>query len=536
MLPQPHVSLSAHLSSELPTESLGALMAEDLHLARDLLARLLSDADFRRRIREQLAVERGGLARGQSAPAATGLRRPAVSIQAGSLDSVRNGCGGDTRVPGVTDDADDQQLGSEPAGVHTAGRESVPSTKDDTPGYLASTEAKTRGAARGRAVPAASERGLGRPDFPDEGGAAAGLVSFRPVAVATPARLGELTVSQFLEQIVIPGQRHTAAPDTISQKRTHCRRWEEYWMNYPVGTATGGAMAVSAITAWHLDRFRTFLSESGESARNANKHVGSVAAVLARAAELGALPAAPRLRQLPARAAAPKVYLSWLPEDDELGQLYQAADGSTWPRRPGLLWETRAAIVLYASLGFRTQELIAYKPTGRVSRLTWGGVQLSEGRPLKSPLGHHAAAAHGWVCYTPWKQRGKKPDPLAVPLPEVAALHLRRVRPPNPADSDPVFAWPICSKRFYRAFEELFRRAGLKPRHPQVKEYQLAHLRKTCETWHNTISTSRIGEQITGHAPRSVSSRSYDNEELRLVEHLETTFPPYVPTAWLREL
>ena len=280
-----------------------------------------------------------------------------------------------------------------------------------------------------------------------------------------------------------------------------------------------------------LTAFRTwFTADGGGSSRMANKTIQSLEAILLAAAdheeESGYDRRQNRLKPLETQHAAKKFYLSY----EQVEALYRHAGAAQWPasfpapvgeriRRPLPFSPAayfRAAIVMWFTYGMRTQELISYSRT--MNALTWE--QICEDPDTPAEEGQ-ATNEHGWFYYLPEKQKRLKPDPLVLPLSAVAMAHLQSIRPPDPLPVTRVFPFPYASDGFYAAWRRITSAAGVAPkrnlRTGEQAEYLPKHLRKTCETWHDTHKPG-IGPVVTGHAERSVSGRHYVNREWQLVE------------------
>ncbi len=373
--------------------------------------------------------------------------------------------------------------------------------------------------------------------------------------------------------------------DTIQSYRRYVAAWDSYWELLAAQDGTTYPV-LTEIAVTHLDQWRNHLIEDRKfTPRNANKYVGGIEAILARCESRGAIDCGgryridktPRLGRLGEKNRAPKLYFRFLqrveqkrlldlanadrlsPAEsgemdqlrqlDHLSRLYVAASRATWPRtdRHGHGINTRhhwqAALVLYATYGFRTEELIAY--TCEARPLPWSQVSWDVETPA---TGYHATNAHGWLWYVPEKQAWAKSDPLVLPLSSTAAEHLRRVlpwpddyRPDESQLARPIFDWPASNYSFYRQWAELIQTAGFALKRDLKTGTPIKllpkHLRKTCTTWHNYWRPG-IAPLITGHADRDSSANHqpnqivadhYDNAEFAVVEAI-SALP--VPEAW----
>jgi len=319
-----------------------------------------------------------------------------------------------------------------------------------------------------------------------------------------------LTIREVFERHKLPElTTRGRARATLAEYRCHLARWEEwaanYWITNPV---------VQDVKRAELEAFRVWLGKRPKaSARTVNKHLGTIECLLATAAEHWLIDRAPKLEPLSASKAGRKLYLSY----DQLSRLYQACGVAEWPKRrksggnlsygPAAGW--RALIVLLFNYGARTQEFVAYRRT-ELPALTWRQVSWDEESPADAG---QCRCRFGWMWYTPAKQKRAKPDPLVLPLNEVAAGHLRSLATPLGAREElPVFDWPWSPKELYGQWQAIVDAAGVRPKKSldgsEDDEYSLKHLRKTCATWHQQHSPG-VAPLILGHAKRSVSDEHY---------------------------
>lgn len=357
-------------------------------------------------------------------------------------------------------------------------------------------------------------------------------------------RFGQTSLTTCFEQLVLPKlQRDGRAAATIAAYRRHLRAWETW----------SGNAAVASVRQIDLYEWQGHLASQGLKARNVNKHLGSIQAVLARCSRLEVIQRALQVEPLPANAVGRKDYLRFLtaaelaadpgtppaasPDPaasaephplDELSRVFAACSAATWPDRsripgrrkagrsidPVLHW--RAAVALWCTYGFRTGDLVAYRAGHRP--ICWQHV-------LSTP-GHDQGIArneHGWIRWVPLKTSRVKSDPLLLPLTAPAAEALRAVRPAEPLPDQHCFDWPLDDARLYATWREILAAAGI------TRAILPKHLRKTAHTWWEHFATREIADEITGHAPRGVGARHYTHAELALVEAARK-MP--VPSAW----
>lgn len=329
--------------------------------------------------------------------------------------------------------------------------------------------------------------------------------------------------------------------DTIAEYETHLRRWEEFWREVAAGweSKTGldlqrriNSPALSEVGKTELLAFREWLVGLGTlSARTVNKHLGSLQAIAESCITEGLIGAFPRIPRLPENKRGRKLHLAY----EEATALKAACLVAEWPRdlpfAASLYWE--ALVVGFCVYGFRTQEQVAYEKGS--TPLQWADIRLAEETP--HPDGK-AVNRHGWLVYTPQKQKRRKPEPLVLPIIGSYRHHLDAIRPPEA--TGPVFPFPLHSVEFYRQWAAIRAEAEIAPKpglDGSQPDYDIRHLRKTATRWINdhgaSIGMPGIGDQITGHADdrspdREVQSRvtrdHYDFAEDRILRAL-TTLP-----------
>ncbi len=218
--------------------------------------------------------------------------------------------------------------------------------------------------------------------------------------------------------------------------------------------------------------------------------------------------------------------------------LYEACDHAVWPlpgRRstpgrvaPGLAdvepsawW--RCAIVLFATYGFRTQELLSY--SADKSALDWSEITWTPAIPVKGCRVENAA---GWLSYTPQKQEETKPEPLTLALTVPVRAHLQSLWPDGQAPTlGPVLPMPRANKVLRHHWQRLVTAAGL-THFAGVDGLLLKHLRSSHSTWCESIRPG-MGEVIQGRAARTVTWKHYIQQVGMVTEtlhELATRLPP----------
>lgn len=347
------------------------------------------------------------------------------------------------------------------------------------------------------------------------------------VPPVSPSASTGLTLRDVWETLKRPEiEQEGRAAETLADYGRHLDRWEEFFetpdgQKYRIINPALGQIDREMLLAW-----RGWLTRRPMGARSANKHLGTIHALLACAESHRKIGATPRLPPLSTHVAAAKLYLSY----QEIDQLYEACELATWPRQDGrgedLPWPAvrywRALIVMLFNYGCRTQELVAYERSAKPMR--WRQIHWQRESPA---IAGRALCDWGWLAYVPTKQERHKPEPLVLPLNEATAWHLKSIEPPEVDVERPLFDWPLSPDSFYQTWDEILAGSKVKPKADPVTgeaaKYQLLHFRKTCTTWLNHHCRG-IAPHITGHAARgrddAVSSKHYDNVELAVLKAL----------------
>jgi|GEM_PF-2995762 len=347
------------------------------------------------------------------------------------------------------------------------------------------------------------------------------------VPAATQSAPGTETVSELFELVVLPQlEELNRSATTIREYRLHHERWGLFWSTRIDHPRAGAEPAACQVTREDLLAFRRWLPRilAGTSARTLNKHLQTLQMTFAAAAEVGRLSAGIRVKSLPQRKAADKLYFT----HEEMTALYRAADAATWPVNwsgtltPGDFWRT--CFSFWFPYGMRTQELVNYEADHRPLLVR----QISLHPESPSPNGR-ATNEHGWFHYVPQKQARFKPEPLVLPLTRITRAHVQMVLQSRSVEpSEPLLPAPRCNRSFYEAWNAILKAAKVKPK-PKLdgedREYEIKHFRKTATTLID-LHRPGMGPVIVGHAdrdePSEVSRVHYNNAELAMVETLST--------------
>lgn len=209
--------------------------------------------------------------------------------------------------------------------------------------------------------------------------------------------------------------------------------------------------------------------------------------------------------------------------DAEAVALYRAAASATWPRHeqfsPADFW--RAFIVFELVYGLRIGEAFSlpwFESTGAKKLARGFHAAIECPRPELRNL--ELASDRGWLVYLPAKQANAKPLPLVLPVRDVVADHLDRIR------GDRRFVFDVYSElktrkpgdyrdvkvSLYRAWYSLCEAAGIDDDNKATPH----DLRRTQETRYDLQLGKGTGGEVNGHAGRSVSDTYYSQAVPRI--------------------
>ena len=353
-----------------------------------------------------------------------------------------------------------------------------------------------------------------------------------------------MTVKMYYDEVV---KRTIKKKGTLDGYRTSLARWQAFCAAFPippnlphrVDNDRTRCPVIAMVTTKSLCAFQDWLLSEGHSNRTVNKDVGNIRTVLSRAAKRGVLKVVPTIQRLPENKSATIQALT----KAEFSRIYHACQVAAWPRQrrqtdllPGR-WPLpyciadgwRALLVMFFTYGMRTEDLI--RLSDDCNPLCWSNIVRSTPNP--HPAGKRSNR-WGWLVFTPDKTTSHKPEPLVLPLTQMARVHLDRLDPSRAASpADEIFLWPMTSGNvkknkmgFYLQLECIMEAAGVKRRSMREKSkdrYTPKHFRSTCITW---LENHRAGSSayITGHAddrnpnaiPKVQRDHYFSSEELVL--------------------
>ena len=245
------------------------------------------------------------------------------------------------------------------------------------------------------------------------------------------------------------------------------------------------------------------------------KQVTYLMAVLNKAAELNVCRKVrkPRIRQVES--------VIRVLSEAELLALYRACDQARWPRHAEFTapdwW--RAFFVVALVYGMRLGELtsLPWSESAGAKKLARG---LHAAPECPHPELRHLdlKSQHGWLVYLPAKQSDAKPLPLVLPVRDVVASHLDRIRGKrhfvfdcySELKSHKPGDYRDVKISLYRQWDALCESAGIELRATPHD------LRRTQETRFDNQFGKGIGGEVNGHAARSVSDSYYSQAVPRI--------------------
>ncbi len=280
----------------------------------------------------------------------------------------------------------------------------------------------------------------------------------------------------------------------------------------------------------HLIEWQEDLQNQGFSARTVNKHLGSIRQILVQAISLRLCVNRPSVKALQTRRAAPKYYV----RNDQFEQVWKATSGTRWPSQkcmgitPAEFWQ--AALIMFLTYGFRTQELLAYE-VGKQS-LKWFKICWGTETPNRPALHKYEFVGSG----IPTEAGMGKPDPLYLPLTRHSRAAIQKLADPGWSRtyndrSCVTRSTNLCNTAMCK---EALRGVGfIAPiGRGQTKaapwkssdKFAMKHLRKTCATLLNRHYRG-LAEMVCGWGEREgakVAIDHYISDELVLVEQLNS--------------
>lgn len=340
-----------------------------------------------------------------------------------------------------------------------------------------------------------------------------------------PKRKNPSLEAVFRRYVLPDLQLRKRSPRTIADIELSLREWRAFWEAKVVrieaerGTRIPHPWLIRSVRQHHLERWQAHLAGQTSSRTGAplstatiNRKLGAIRQVLV-AAEGKIIARRPRVRCLSTKPA-PKYYVT----ESQISALWLACDSASWPRVGTLSaaewW--RCALLLYWVYGFRTQELVAF--ARGMDPLKWSAITF--GRETPNPEGT-AENPHGWLSYTPQKQKWAKPAPLYLPLTAHTRAALDKIRSAmGSAPDQAIFPWPRGQRDFYQAWKRLQKSASVRTK--SGEPFELKALRKSAATYLEKHHKG-LGAAVCGWAARgesNVMKTHYEVTELVLVEKL----------------
>lgn len=302
-----------------------------------------------------------------------------------------------------------------------------------------------------------------------------------------------------------------------------CRRRDARILN--PGIATVSTESLACLVA-------SFLADE-KSPATAGKALRYIGRVLNHAHDNGILPRKIRKPPVPSAGSLIRILSS-----DERRRIFRACELATWPRHhqfaAGDFW--RCWFLWSVTFGFRLSEsfgLPFQSVAGR--RMVPFGIHTAERCPLPEAAHLELDSPGGWLVYRPEKQKRFKSLPLFLPIPLACRQLLEKITPggiDSPRRHFVFDAYQELKKSqpgdyrtikisLYRQWYNIVQAAGIPIRDPAGKPHPMRptphDIRRTCETAYDTQFSVGIGGEVTGHAARGVSGKSYSNNLPRVV-------------------
>jgi integrase len=276
--------------------------------------------------------------------------------------------------------------------------------------------------------------------------------------------------------------------------------------------------------------------------RSLNKTLQAIEQIMAAAIEDGAVDESRGLVRV-RKVAQPRQINKLVIPDAGLSRLLAACDEATWPQRSQdgkpidapMLW--RVAVVMYATLGMRTQDLMRHEKDLRPIR--WSCVI----EPGPSPAEDGSIESkYGWLLWIPNKTRKRKGHPMCLSLNETLTHWLGQLREAHqPAPDDPIAPIPWSADSLYAQWNRLLAAAELRPKPKRTfdaegnvaieqRNYSIKHLRCTAGTRADehgaALGHTDIGRWVTGHVSNDVFLKHYRGMEKPLMQVIHSLPQP----------
>ena len=323
--------------------------------------------------------------------------------------------------------------------------------------------------------------------------------------VPDPAHEMPNTVRHVFEQHVFPRLvRERASPHSLCDYRGLLKKWEEHTGDPPVSAIDDAAFQlwVDTVLAAHHAK-----GEDGYG--NVQKNMRYLKVILRAAVKQGHLTRLPEaFIAAPASEDADEESGRRRIELDEMSEFYEACECASWPGGPAAPAKWRLLSVLGLTFGPRREDLLG---------LCWKNIHWAP--PCPHPkYRKKISSRHGWLVYLPSKTAKRKPQKLYLPLTEAAGRELRKNH--TPGAKGPLFGFPRNDRDLHGTRRMIWRQTGLFPAEAESESerpYDFRDLRYTCSCEWNDLWPG-LGEHVTGHAPRGVNARHYDQWLKRLVK------------------
>ena len=190
---------------------------------------------------------------------------------------------------------------------------------------------------------------------------------------------------------------------------------------------------------------------------------------------------------------------------EHVGAIYRACRVADWPKHrlvpAPVVWQ--GIVVLISTFGPRITETMGMGIEAVLESPRCPNPRV----PIENP--------HGWLRYTPEKQKAKKPEPLDLPL----TPELREALDALGGGRAKLFPVTGAKREWYRVWREILVDAGLIADVEDGSGPTFHDLRRTCSTNWDLVHEG-LGDFVLGQAKRSVNATWYTSRVVHLVELL----------------
>lgn len=327
------------------------------------------------------------------------------------------------------------------------------------------------------------------------------------------------TLASFFEDVMAPEMEAKKQSKKLRDYRNAISSFTEFLAN---AATTDSSRGVLGITDLHAVQWQQWQLENGLKPSTINVKWKLLRAVFRRAGKpgdgnprgVGMIDRIPYLEDLPVPKPRPKVVPL-----DVINALYRfGAPDMNWPA-------TREGDGIAASLRWRAFLCCTYNwamRTRDMLSLTWENIHLD---PQSLDPDSVNESPYGWVEWVPQKTKGKKSDPLVLPMNAFVRSHIDAIR----CDGKYVFGYEMGTINNDRLYGRSGRPgSGVWPQlrqlaqaHVQgeIKKFDIKDIRKTANSAYNRLD-GKLGSHVLGHAKRGVNDQFYQQWEADVIHYV----------------